>query len=156
MSVPWVSGEFRGFTPCLQFRPRCPAEPLGNQGEAALSLEFLGLWGQMVACSGSSQGGVWEGFGGQERGPRRGVQAGQEERVYLINRKAQSLGQGTHSVRKDMFGPTARWPSIGRPEHSKSALGLEEAFRPGGWSGPKGDLGCRGTASCLRTSGDLS
>lgn len=69
------------------------------------------------------------------------------KRVYLINRKAQSLGQGTHSVRKDMLGPTARWPSIGRPEHLKSDLGLEEACRPGDWSGPEGGLGCRGTAA---------
>lgn len=78
MSVLWVSGEFRGFTPCLQFRPRCPAELPGNQGEAALSLEFLGLWGQMVACSGSSQG---------VSGKALGVRKGAPEEGYRLDRK---------------------------------------------------------------------
>lgn len=146
MTVQWDSGEFGGFTSCLQFRSCCPAEPPGDRGEAALSLEFLGLWGQMVACSGGSQRVSGKALGVRKGVPEEGYRL-DRKRVYLINRMAQSLGQGTHSVRKDMLGPTARWPSIGRPEHSKSDLGSEEACRSGGWSGPEGGLGCRGTAA---------
>lgn len=55
-------GVFPQFTPC------CPAEPPGDRGAAALSLEFLGLWGQVVACSGGSQG-----VSGQALGISKGV-----------------------------------------------------------------------------------
>lgn len=76
----------------LQFRPCCPAETLGNRRAAALSLAFLGLWSQVVACSGSSQG-----VSGQALRIRKGVpEEGHmldRKRMFPIGGKAQSWGK---------------------------------------------------------------